>query len=66
MNSNNSHIKNLFVVLKIKLTCFFKGHKYNYSLGWGKGNYDDIWFVCDRCERHFFKFCKSDVKPWNE
>lgn len=63
---NYSAFHNWRVRLIPKIKCFFKGHSYNYSLGWGKGNYDDIWFVCDRCDRHFFMFRHSEVKPWNE
>lgn len=51
----------------LPLVCLFKGHKWGYSLGWGKaGNYDEIWFVCDRCDIKPFHFLKSDVEHWRQ
>lgn len=52
--------------LMLKVKCLFKGHKYNYHLGWGKeGNYDEVHIVCDRCDKSFFLFLKSDVDAWS-
>lgn len=61
-----SDINVYWIVDRIK--CFFKGHKYNYSLAWGeKGGYNDIYIVCDRCNHpYFLKFHKSDVPFWQE
>lgn len=60
-------IKMLYNKIRIWFVCTLKGHKYNYQLGWGeRGNYDDIWFVCDRCDKKFFRFFKSQVPHWFE
>lgn len=60
------NIKKWWYYTRTKIICFFKDHKYNYQLGWGKGNYDEIWFCCDRCDRRFFMFRHSSVEAWEE
>lgn len=50
---------------RIKIRCFFSGHKYDYQLGWGKkGGYDDFWFYCSRCDKKFCHFKKSEIDAW--
>lgn len=44
-----------------KLKCFFYGHKYNYSLGWGNGRYEHIHIVCDRCEKEVLKITRTQL-----
>ncbi len=55
--------------IRIILKCFFKGHKYNYSLGWENGRYEHIHFVCDRCNKTFLEITQTqigyDTQPTN-
>jgi hypothetical protein len=58
-------IKTIYNKVKVWYLCTFKGHKYNYQLGWGKkGGYDELYLCCDSCDRKFFKLLKGDITAW--